>query len=199
MGPSVLVRLNLPGFASPEPFRLGNAPASIAGLACAVLQEIGGFSQDELEAVRNHLDQVPLTLLGELCAGQLVELASDAELGVFLATAESPKGPPIIEVANSLRDVTRRHGSFERITGGAGAAASCFAFLRRQGASGAPAAAAGIAAEAATAAAATAAAAAAVRARGARGAHTRQRGTRDWKEEMAGPPMADELRSLQVT
>lgn len=96
--PSVLVRLNLPGFASPEPFRLGNAPASIAGLACAVLQEIGGFSQDELEAVRNHLDQVPLTLLGELCAGQLVELASDAELGVFLATAESPKGPPIIEV-----------------------------------------------------------------------------------------------------
>ena len=95
---SVLVRLNLPGFASPEPFRLGNAPASIAGLACAVLQEIGGFNQDELEAVRNHLDQVPLTLLGELCAGQLVELASDAELGVFLATAESPKGPPIIEV-----------------------------------------------------------------------------------------------------
>lgn len=96
--PSVLVRLNLPGFASPEPFRLGNAPASIAGLACAVLQEIGGFNQEELEAVRNHLDQVPLTLLGELCAGQLVELASDAELGVFLATAESPKGPPIIEV-----------------------------------------------------------------------------------------------------
>ena len=47
--------------------------------------------------MRNHLDQVPLTLLGELCAGQLVELASDAELGVFLATAESPKGPPIIE------------------------------------------------------------------------------------------------------
>lgn len=106
MPASVLVRLNLPGFASPEPFRLANAPASIAGLACAVLQEIGGFNQEELEAVRNHLDQVPLTLLGELCAGQLVELASDAELGVFLATAESPKGPPIIEVRP-------RHGAQE--------------------------------------------------------------------------------------
>ncbi|CAJ1331340.1 unnamed protein product [Effrenium voratum] len=96
--PSILVRLNLPGFASPEPFRLTNAPTSIAGLACAVLEEIGGFNKEELDAVRNHLDQVPLTLLGELCAGQLVELASDAELRVFLSTAESPKGPAIIEV-----------------------------------------------------------------------------------------------------
>jgi hypothetical protein len=29
----------------------------------------GPVAQDELEAVRNHLDQVPLTLLGELCLG----------------------------------------------------------------------------------------------------------------------------------
>eukprot|EP00933_Yihiella_yeosuensis_P013997 TRINITY_DN12717_c0_g3_i1.p1 TRINITY_DN12717_c0_g3~~TRINITY_DN12717_c0_g3_i1.p1 ORF type:complete len:703 (+),score=187.29 TRINITY_DN12717_c0_g3_i1:79-2187(+) len=96
--PPVLVRLNLPGYSSPEPFRLASAPPSLAGLACAVLGEIGGFSQEELEGVRSNLDRVPLTLLGELCAGQLVELASDAELEVFLATAESPRGLAIIEV-----------------------------------------------------------------------------------------------------
>eukprot|EP00929_Paragymnodinium_shiwhaense_P013757 TRINITY_DN121605_c0_g1_i1.p1 TRINITY_DN121605_c0_g1~~TRINITY_DN121605_c0_g1_i1.p1 ORF type:complete len:579 (-),score=75.87 TRINITY_DN121605_c0_g1_i1:101-1837(-) len=97
--PSLLVRLNLPGFRSPEPFRLASAPPTIAGLACAVLEEIGGFSKEELDGVCGSLDRVPLTLLGELCAGQLVELASDAELGVFLATAESPRGEPaIIEV-----------------------------------------------------------------------------------------------------
>ncbi|CAE7861462.1 rihA [Symbiodinium necroappetens] len=96
--PSILVRLNLPGFASPEPFRLANAPASISGLACAVLQEIGGFNKEELEAVQHHLDQVPLKLLGELCEDKLIELASDAELAVFLDTAESPKNPAIIEV-----------------------------------------------------------------------------------------------------
>ena len=38
--------------------------------------------QEELNGVRNNLERVPLTLLGELCAGQLVELASDAELEV---------------------------------------------------------------------------------------------------------------------
>mmetsp|Transcript_108562 Transcript_108562/g.324620 ORF Transcript_108562/g.324620 Transcript_108562/m.324620 type:complete len:723 (-) Transcript_108562:60-2228(-) len=96
--PPLLVRLNLPGFSSPEPFRLERAPPSMTGLACAVLEEIGGFTKEELEGVRNNLDRVPLTLLGELCAGQLVELASDAELEVFLATAESPRGPAIIEV-----------------------------------------------------------------------------------------------------
>eukprot|EP00929_Paragymnodinium_shiwhaense_P093486 TRINITY_DN53643_c1_g1_i1.p1 TRINITY_DN53643_c1_g1~~TRINITY_DN53643_c1_g1_i1.p1 ORF type:complete len:689 (-),score=117.65 TRINITY_DN53643_c1_g1_i1:47-2113(-) len=97
--PPLLVRLNLPGFRSPEPFRLASAPPNIAGLACAVLEEIGGFSKEELDGVRSSLDRVPLTLLGELCAGQLVELASDAQLGVFLATAESPRGEPaIIEV-----------------------------------------------------------------------------------------------------
>eukprot|EP00931_Biecheleriopsis_adriatica_P082762 TRINITY_DN5621_c0_g1_i1.p1 TRINITY_DN5621_c0_g1~~TRINITY_DN5621_c0_g1_i1.p1 ORF type:complete len:622 (+),score=107.31 TRINITY_DN5621_c0_g1_i1:53-1867(+) len=96
--PPILVRLNLPGFSSPEPFRLESAPPSMAGLACSVLEEIGGFSKEELEGVRNNLDRVPLTLLGELCAGQLVELASDAELEVFLATSESPRGPAIIEV-----------------------------------------------------------------------------------------------------
>lgn len=96
--PPLLVRLNLPGFSSPEPFRLASAPPSMAGLACAVLEEIGGFSKEELQGVRDNLERVPLTLLGELCAGQLVELASDAELEVFLATAESPRGPATIEV-----------------------------------------------------------------------------------------------------
>jgi len=96
--PPVLVRLNLPGFSSSEPFQLANASPSMTGLACAVLEEIGGFTKEELEGVSSKLDQVPLTLLGELCAGQLVELTSDAQLGVFLATAESPTGLPIIEV-----------------------------------------------------------------------------------------------------
>mmetsp|Transcript_51608 Transcript_51608/g.122809 ORF Transcript_51608/g.122809 Transcript_51608/m.122809 type:complete len:620 (-) Transcript_51608:44-1903(-) len=96
--PPILVRLNLPGFSSPEPFRLANAQPSLAGLACAVLEEIGGFSKEELEGVRSNLDRVPLTLLGELCAGQLVELGSDAQLEVFLANAGSPRGPAIIEV-----------------------------------------------------------------------------------------------------
>mmetsp|Transcript_60421 Transcript_60421/g.112198 ORF Transcript_60421/g.112198 Transcript_60421/m.112198 type:complete len:623 (-) Transcript_60421:69-1937(-) len=102
--PPILVRLNLPGFSSPEPFRLANAQPSLAGLACAVLEEIGGFSKEELEGVRNNLDRVPLTLLGELCAGQLVQLGSDAQLEVFLASAGSPRGPAIIEVRP--RDVT---------------------------------------------------------------------------------------------
>lgn len=96
--PPLLVRLNLPGFRSPEPFRLANAPTSMAGLACAVLEEIGGFSKEELDGLRSNLDRVPLTLLGELCAGQLIELASDAQLETFLATADSPRGPAIIEV-----------------------------------------------------------------------------------------------------
>lgn len=86
----------------------------MAGLACAVLEEIGGFSKAELDGVRNNLERVPLTLLGELCAGQLVELSSDAELEVFLATAESPCGPATIEVrpravsANSPDSEARR-------------------------------------------------------------------------------------------
>jgi len=96
--PPLLVRLNLPGFSSPEPFRLESAPPSMTGLACAVLEEIGGFSKEELEGIRDNLDRVPLTLLGELCAGQLIELASDAELEVFLKTADTPRGPAIIEV-----------------------------------------------------------------------------------------------------
>ncbi|CAE8647828.1 unnamed protein product, partial [Polarella glacialis] len=96
--PPVLIRLNLPGYNSPDPFRLASAPSTLAGLACAVLEEIGNFSKEELDGVRNNLDRVPLTLFGELCAGQLVELASDAELGVFLATSDSPRGLAIIEV-----------------------------------------------------------------------------------------------------
>mmetsp|Transcript_97120 Transcript_97120/g.172941 ORF Transcript_97120/g.172941 Transcript_97120/m.172941 type:complete len:614 (+) Transcript_97120:121-1962(+) len=96
--PPILVRLNLPGFSSPEPFRLDNAATSLAGLACAVLEEIGNFSKEELDGIRDNIDRVPLTLLGELCAGQLVELASDAQLEVFLATAESPRKPATIEV-----------------------------------------------------------------------------------------------------
>jgi len=96
--PPLLVRLNLPGFSSPDPFRLESAPPSMTGLACAVLEEIGGFSKEELEGIRENLDRVPLTLLGELCAGQLIELASDAELEVFLKTADTPRGPAIIEV-----------------------------------------------------------------------------------------------------
>eukprot|EP00405_Crypthecodinium_cohnii_P043523 CAMPEP_0206588304 /NCGR_PEP_ID=MMETSP0325_2-20121206/38194_1 /ASSEMBLY_ACC=CAM_ASM_000347 /TAXON_ID=2866 /ORGANISM="Crypthecodinium cohnii, Strain Seligo" /LENGTH=759 /DNA_ID=CAMNT_0054096539 /DNA_START=177 /DNA_END=2453 /DNA_ORIENTATION=+ len=96
--PPLNIRLNLPGFSSPEPFRLASAPATMRGLACVVLEEIGGFSKEELQGVRDNLDKVPLTLLGELCAGQLVELGSDAQLGVFLATAESPTAPATIEV-----------------------------------------------------------------------------------------------------
>mmetsp|Transcript_43686 Transcript_43686/g.100827 ORF Transcript_43686/g.100827 Transcript_43686/m.100827 type:complete len:637 (-) Transcript_43686:48-1958(-) len=112
--PPILVRLNLPGFSSPEPFRLANAQPSLAGLACAVLEEIGGFSKEELEGVRNNLDRVPLTLLGELCAGQLVELGSDAQLEVFLASAGSPRGPAIIEVRP--RDVTPQVSSATALT-----------------------------------------------------------------------------------
>merc|ERR1719265_2099386 len=78
----------------------------MTGLACAVLEEIGGFSKDELEGVHNKLDTVPLTLLGELCAGQLIPLSSDAELEVFLASAESPNGPAIIEVRPRGADST---------------------------------------------------------------------------------------------
>lgn len=110
--PPILVRLNLPGFSSPEPFRLADAPPSMTGLACAVLEEIGGFSKEELDGVRNNLDTVPLTFLGELCAGQLVELASDAELRVFLDTSESPGGPAILEVRPQGADV----GSLEEIS-----------------------------------------------------------------------------------
>lgn len=102
--PEILVRLNLPGFHSPDPFHLTNAPSSLTGLACAVLQEIGGFSKEELEGVRNNHD-MPLTILGELCAGQLVPLVSDAELDVFLANADSPSAPAIIEVRS--RDVAQ--------------------------------------------------------------------------------------------
>ncbi|CAE7637414.1 cya1 [Symbiodinium pilosum] len=69
---------------------LANAPASISGLACAVLQEIGGFNKEELEAVQHHLDQVPLKLLGELCEDKLIELASDAELAAGHIHAELP-------------------------------------------------------------------------------------------------------------
>jgi len=94
----LLVRLNLPGFSSPEPLRLENAPPSVTGLAYRVLEEIGGLSKEELEGIRENLDCVPLMLLGELCAGQLVALASDAELEGFLKTANSPWGPAIIEV-----------------------------------------------------------------------------------------------------
>jgi len=68
----------------------------VTGLACRVLEEI--FSEEELKGIREDLDRVPLTLFGELCAGQLIELASDAELEGFLKTAERPCGPAIIEV-----------------------------------------------------------------------------------------------------
>jgi len=91
------VRLNLPGFHSPDPFHLPNAPSSLSGLACAVLEEIGGFTKEELEGVRNNHD-MPLTMLGELCAGQLVALTSDQALDVFFANAGSPRTPAIIEV-----------------------------------------------------------------------------------------------------
>lgn len=96
--PPLLVRLNLPGFSSPEPFCLAAAPQSLSGLHCAVLEEIGGFSREELQGVRENQDSVPLTLMGELCDGQLVELSTSSALEVFLATAESPEGPPTIEV-----------------------------------------------------------------------------------------------------
>eukprot|EP00427_Karlodinium_veneficum_P011516 CAMPEP_0169087624 /NCGR_PEP_ID=MMETSP1015-20121227/14329_1 /TAXON_ID=342587 /ORGANISM="Karlodinium micrum, Strain CCMP2283" /LENGTH=551 /DNA_ID=CAMNT_0009147863 /DNA_START=13 /DNA_END=1670 /DNA_ORIENTATION=+ len=95
--PEILVRLNLPGFHSPDPFHLPNAPSSLSGLACAVLEEIGGFTKEELEGVRNNHD-MPLTMLGELCAGQLVALTSDQALDVFFANAGSPRTPAIIEV-----------------------------------------------------------------------------------------------------
>lgn len=94
----ILVRLNLPGFQSPEPFRLANAPQNLCGLACAVLEQIGGFTREELEGVRVNMEGLPLKLYGELCAGQLVELSSDAELEVFIKNAESPDRPAIIEV-----------------------------------------------------------------------------------------------------
>jgi len=96
----LLVRLNLPDFKSPELFRLASAPPSVAELTCSVLQQIGGFSQDELDGVRHNLDSVPLQIHGELCAGQLVHLSNDAELEVFLKTASSnsPRGLATVEV-----------------------------------------------------------------------------------------------------
>lgn len=106
---SLLVRLNLPGFSSPEPFYLAAAPQSLSEFHCAVLKEIGGFSQKELQDVRENQDSVPFTLLGELCDGELVELSTNGALEVFLATAESPAGYPTIEVrpnAQKLQEVS---------------------------------------------------------------------------------------------
>jgi len=96
--PPLLVRLNLPGFNPPEPFRISDAAPSLTGITRAVLEQIGGFSVEELAAVCSSPLGGSLSLLGELCAGQLVKLTSDAELEVFLASADSPRGPPTIEV-----------------------------------------------------------------------------------------------------
>eukprot|EP00928_Gymnodinium_smaydae_P022760 TRINITY_DN19009_c0_g1_i1.p1 TRINITY_DN19009_c0_g1~~TRINITY_DN19009_c0_g1_i1.p1 ORF type:complete len:731 (-),score=158.66 TRINITY_DN19009_c0_g1_i1:84-2276(-) len=123
--PPLLVRLNLPGFNSPQPFRLASAPPTLTGLACAVLEEIGGFSKEELDAIRSSRDAVPLTLLGELCAGQLVALDSDYQLGVFLSTAESPRGPATIEVRPSDGSSAAPCESTSPVNGGTNSSDCC--------------------------------------------------------------------------
>lgn len=97
-GVFVNVRLNLPGFSSTEHFPLSSAPTSLAGLACTVLEEIGGLSKKELQGVGENLDHLPLALFGELHGGKLIELTTDAQLEVYLATVDSPRGPAIIEI-----------------------------------------------------------------------------------------------------
>ncbi|CAK0824825.1 unnamed protein product [Prorocentrum cordatum] len=132
----LLVRLNLPGFSSPEPFHLAVAPRSLAGLACAVLEEIGGLTREELQGVRDDPSRVPLSFLGEVAhSEQPVLLSSDAELGSFLATsAASLQGaPPTIEVRPpepsvppAAADVAPPSPFSHRAgTNGAGSAAAC--------------------------------------------------------------------------
>lgn len=92
------VRLNFPGFNSKETWCLQNPPSTLTGIACSVLEQIGGFGKEELEEVRSNVDKLPLTIHGELCEGNLIELTDDARLGVFLTSASSPESPAVIEV-----------------------------------------------------------------------------------------------------
>ncbi|CAK0909268.1 unnamed protein product, partial [Prorocentrum cordatum] len=95
----LMVRLNLPGFSSEQPFQLASSPDSLAGLVCAVLQEIAGLSGDELQDFHDNVDSVPLSLLAEMQGGNLIPLTSDAELKVFLESAgSSGRGPGVVEV-----------------------------------------------------------------------------------------------------
>eukprot|EP00930_Biecheleria_cincta_P042360 TRINITY_DN29140_c0_g1_i1.p1 TRINITY_DN29140_c0_g1~~TRINITY_DN29140_c0_g1_i1.p1 ORF type:complete len:596 (+),score=92.62 TRINITY_DN29140_c0_g1_i1:64-1851(+) len=101
MTPPLVVRLNLPGFDSPEPFQLASAPLSITELACAVLEEIGGFSKDEIEELKKNIDILPLTILAEWPDGRgfanLVPLTDNNGLSHFLSAVGLP-GPAVVEV-----------------------------------------------------------------------------------------------------
>lgn len=99
--PPVLVRLNLPDFDSPEPFRLAQPPSSMSELACFVLEEIGGFDRAELEELKKNTAELPLSFFAEWPDArgnpQLVRLGDDGRLGRFLAAVPANL-PAVIEV-----------------------------------------------------------------------------------------------------